>query len=79
MATPKDQENTNNPAIDEIMEMISLEDVKSEVLRIKSKVDTSKRQNIDLKKECLGLVSLGNPGTGRSLLVVAFFQVIDCV
>lgn len=63
----KDQENSSNPAIDKIMEMIGLEDVKSQVLRIKSKVDTSVRQGTDLKKERLGLVLLGNPGTGQSL------------
>lgn len=63
----KDQENANNPAIDKIMEMIGLEDVKSQVLRIKSKVDTSIRQGTDLKKERLGLTLLGNPGTGRFL------------
>lgn len=61
----KDQENAANPAIDDIMSMIGLEDVKSQVLRIKSKVETSIRQNTDLKKERLGLVLLGNPGTGK--------------
>jgi hypothetical protein len=44
--------------------MIGLENVKSQVLRIKAKVDTSIRQGTDLKKERLGLVLLGNPGTG---------------
>ena len=60
----KDQENAHNPAIDKIMEMIGLEDVKAQVLRIKAKVETSIRQGIDLRKERLGLVLLGNPGTG---------------
>lgn len=60
----KDQENASNPAIDKIMEMIGLEEVKAKVLRIKAKVETSIRQNADLKKERLGLVLLGNPGTG---------------
>lgn len=60
----KDQENACNPAIDEIMDMIGLEDVKSQVLRIKAKVETATRQGTDLKKERLGLVLLGNPGTG---------------
>jgi hypothetical protein len=50
------------------MEMIGLEDVKSQVLRIKAKVDTSVRQDTDLKKERLGLVLLGNPGTGMLLV-----------
>jgi hypothetical protein len=60
----KDQENAHNPAIDKIMEMIGLEEVKSQVLRIKAKVETSIRQGTDLKKERFGLVLLGNPGTG---------------
>jgi hypothetical protein len=63
----KDQENQSNPAIDQIMEMIGLEDVKSQVLKIKSKVETSIRQGTDLKKERLGLTLLGNPGTGMLL------------
>ena len=62
----KDQENADIPAIDKIMEMIGLEDVKSQILRIKAKVDTSIRQGTDLRKERLGLVLLGNPGTGIS-------------
>jgi hypothetical protein len=60
----KDQENAHNPAIDKIMEMIGLEDVKAQVLRIKAKVETSIRQDTDLSRERLGLVLLGNPGTG---------------
>ncbi len=66
----KDQENANNPAIDDIMEMIGLEDVKSQVLKIKAKVETSTRQGTDLKKDRFGLVLLGNPGTG-------WFQCLD--
>jgi hypothetical protein len=60
----KDQENAKSGAIDSIMDMIGLEEVKSQVLRIKSKVDTSKRQGTDLRKERFGLILLGNPGTG---------------
>lgn len=60
----KDQENARNPAIDEIMRMIGLEDVKAQILRIKAKVETSIRQGTDVRKERLGLVLLGNPGTG---------------
>ena len=68
----KEQENAHNPAIDKIMDMIGLEDVKAQVLRIKAKVETSVRQGTDLRKERLGLVLLGNPGTGKYTLLNLF-------
>ncbi|TGO57492.1 hypothetical protein BOTNAR_0200g00080 [Botryotinia narcissicola] len=72
----KDQENALNPAIDKIIEMIGLEDVKSQVLRIKAKVDTSKHQGTDLKKERLGLILLGNPGTGKTTVARLYAKIL---
>ena len=60
----KDTENASNAAIDSIMEMIGLEDVKSQVLRIKAKIDATTRQNSNLKNERFNVSLLGNPGTG---------------
>jgi hypothetical protein len=65
----KKLENAINPAIDEIMEMIGLEEVKAQVLRIKAKVETCIRQGTNIKKERLGLVLLGNPGTGMVVFI----------
>jgi hypothetical protein len=48
-----DQENAHNPAIDKIMEMTGLEDVKAQVLGIKGKFETSIGQDTDLRKERL--------------------------
>jgi len=70
----KDQEGAINPAIDSIMEMIGLERVKSQVLEIKASVDLSVRQGTDLKKQRLGLILLGNPGTGKFLYGLIKFQ-----
>jgi len=56
-----------NPAIDAIMAMIGLEDVKKQVLSIKNKVDTSMRQGTDLKGERFNVSMLGNPGTGTPI------------
>ncbi|KAI9668499.1 MAG: hypothetical protein M1829_005377 [Trizodia sp. TS-e1964] len=64
----KDQESANNPAIDKIMEMIGLENVKDQILKIKAKVETCTRQGGDLTEERFGLVLLGNPGTGKTTI-----------
>jgi hypothetical protein len=53
-------------ALDELMEMIGLEDIKDRFLSIKDKVDLAVRQNLDLKHERFSASLLGNPGTGKS-------------
>jgi hypothetical protein len=55
----------SNDAIDTLMSLTGLEDVKAKVLNIKAKMDTVARQGTDMKKERLGMVMLGNPGTGE--------------
>ncbi|KAJ7773271.1 P-loop containing nucleoside triphosphate hydrolase protein [Mycena metata] len=62
----KELEGAENEAIDEIMEMIGLEEVKSQVLDIKAKIDTAVRQNASLKDERFNITFLGNPGTGKT-------------
>ncbi|KAK0239335.1 P-loop containing nucleoside triphosphate hydrolase protein [Armillaria nabsnona] len=62
----KDFEGANNQYIDAIMDMIGLEEVKAQILRIKDKIDVSKRQNTDMSKERFNIVFLGNPGTGKT-------------
>lgn len=54
-----------NNAVDKIMDLTGLEEVKEQILRIKAKIDTMKRQGVALDKERLNLVLLGNPGTGQ--------------
>ena len=60
----KDLENSSNDAIDSIMEMVGLEEAKSQILRIKAKVELSLRQGTDVKGERFNVALLGNPGTG---------------
>ena len=63
----KEQENASNDAIDSLMAMTGLQEVKDQFLRIKAKIDTAVRQNITFNKERFGIVLLGNPGTGKLL------------
>ena len=63
----KNYNGVQSPAIDSIMSMIGLEDVKKQVLSIRNKVDTSIRQGTDLKGERFNVSMLGNPGTGTPI------------
>ena len=77
----KDTENASNAAIDSIMEMVGLEDVKSQVLRIKAKIDATTRQNSSLKNERFNISFLGNPGTGMlfSFVTLLLLELTDWV
>lgn len=61
----KQLEGAKSEPLDELMGMIGLEEVKSEFLSVKSKVDTAIRQDVSLDKERFGCSMLGNPGTGK--------------
>lgn len=61
----KQYEGAKSEPLDGLMGMIGLEEVKSEFLSVKSKVDTAIRQGISLEKERFGCSMLGNPGTGE--------------
>lgn len=63
-ANQKELEGAQNEALDSLMDMIGLENVKEKFLSIKSRVDTAVRQNVDMKEERFGAALLGNPGTG---------------
>jgi hypothetical protein len=62
----KEVEGANSAAIDAVMDMIGLEDVKRQMLRIKDKIEVTHRQNASLKDERFNIVLLGNPGTGET-------------
>ncbi|KAA1473256.1 P-loop containing nucleoside triphosphate hydrolase protein [Dentipellis sp. KUC8613] len=62
----KNMEGADNTHIDAIMGMIGLEEVKAQVLGVKGKIDTTKRQGTSIKKERFNIVLLGNPGTGKT-------------
>ena len=57
-------ENATNDSIDAVMDMVGLEEVKLQILKIKAKIDASVRQNSDMKDDRLNVAFLGNPGTG---------------
>lgn len=62
----KSVEGKSNEALEDLMQMTGLEEVKSRFISILDKVETVQRQGNDLKQERLGTVFLGNPGTGKT-------------
>lgn len=63
----KRYEGADNKALDDLMSMIGLEDVKDKFLAIKVEVDTTVRQGLDMSNKRFGASLLGNPGTGKQL------------
>lgn len=64
----KEFEGAQNEALDSLMNMVGLKDVKEKFLSIKSRIDIAVRQNINMKEERFSAVLLGNPGTGACWL-----------
>ena len=58
----------DNEALNDLMNMVGLEDVKDNFLAIKSEVDTAVRQGLDMSNKRFRASLLGNPGTGKQFL-----------
>jgi hypothetical protein len=70
----KSSDGIGNEALDTLMDMIGLEDVKDKILSIKLKVDLAVRQDVDMSTERFGASLLGNPGTGKFFLAQPVHQ-----
>lgn len=60
----KSVNGVDNAAIDAIMQMTGLEEVKQQVFKVLAKIETAVRQNASMKRERFHVTFLGNPGTG---------------
>lgn len=59
-------ESQSNGAIDKLMNMVGLEQVKQHVLDIKGQIEIQKRQGVDMARKRFHVAFLGNPGTGKT-------------
>ena len=58
-------EGASNDAIDALVVLTGLEDVKAKILTIKPKIETVRRQGTDMESERLSLALPGNLGISR--------------
>ncbi|KAH6662622.1 ATPase [Plectosphaerella plurivora] len=70
----KTHEHAQSKPLDMLMDMIGLEEVKLEFLRIKAAVDTAVRQGISPGNDRYSCVFLGNPGTGKTTVARIYAQ-----
>ncbi|KZP13920.1 P-loop containing nucleoside triphosphate hydrolase protein [Athelia psychrophila] len=75
----KNIQGVSNDAIDGIMKLIGLEAVKSQVLGIHAKIETTKRQNTSMKDERFNIALLGNPGTGKTTVARLYAKFLTSV
>jgi hypothetical protein len=55
-----------NDALDQLMAMVGLEEVKTEFLKVKATINEARKRKGWLKRQDLNLVLMGNPGTGMT-------------
>ncbi|KAI9712047.1 MAG: hypothetical protein M1820_001756 [Bogoriella megaspora] len=72
-------EGADNEALDDLMRMTGLEELKEQFLSIKAKVDTTVRQGIDMKGERFSAALLGNPGTGKTTVARLYARFLTSV
>ncbi|RYP86635.1 hypothetical protein DL769_000703 [Monosporascus sp. CRB-8-3] len=75
----KEFEGARNGALDELMDMIGLEEVKQSFLEVKNKVDTKLRQGVPLTSERFSCSLLGNPGTGKTTVARIYAKFLTSV
>ncbi|KAJ3930107.1 MAG: P-loop containing nucleoside triphosphate hydrolase protein [Lentinula lateritia] len=75
----KDLEGASNEAIDKLMNLTGLEEVKNQVLTIKAKIDLVTRQNASISDERFNICMLGNPGTGKTTVARIYAQFLSSV
>lgn len=73
----KNKQQQDNPALDSLMSLVGLEEVKSQFMAIKNLVDTARRQDANLAQEGFNAVFMGSPGSGKSTVAELYSQFLS--
>ena len=68
-----------NDALDALMSLTGLEDVKLKILYIKERIDKLLAKGLDMKHENLGLIMIGNPGTGKQTVARLYAKYLESI
>jgi hypothetical protein len=65
------KQGERSDALDQLMALVGLENVKMQFLKIKATIDAARRRKGWLRRQDLNMVILGNPGTGKLFTVIS--------
>ncbi|KPM36709.1 hypothetical protein AK830_g9847 [Neonectria ditissima] len=61
-----------NAALDQLMSMVGIEEVKAEFLKVKATVEAARSRKGRLRRQGLNMALMGNPGTGKRTLAALY-------
>lgn len=73
----KTKQQQNNVALDSLMSLVGLEEIKSQFMTIKNLIDTTRRQDASLDQAKLGAVFMGSSGSGKSTVAELYGQFLS--
>ncbi|KAK7414950.1 hypothetical protein QQX98_006275 [Neonectria punicea] len=61
-----------NTALDQVMSMVGIEEVKAEFLKVKATIEAARARKGRLRRQGLNMALMGNPGTGKRTLAALY-------
>lgn len=75
----KNEQQQENAALDSLMSLVGLDEVKSQFMATKNLIDTARRQDANLAQEGFGAVFMGSPGSGKTTVAELYAQFLSAL